>query len=145
LRLASPEDALAARDLVRRAFAHYVPRIGSRPRPMDEDYTELAARGELWVSGEPIEGVLVLQDADDHLWVDVVAVDPELHGTGLGGTLMGFAEQEAVRREREEVRLLTHELMHENRAFYAYRGYEEYERRPIDGGSLVYLRKLLDG
>ena len=144
-RLASPDDAAAAQELVRRAFADYVPRIGSRPRPMDEDYAALALRGELWVRGEPLDGVLVLQDAADHLWVDVVAVDPERHGTGLGGELMRFAEAEASRRGYEEVRLLTNELMHENRAFYAYLGYEEYDLRAQHGTSLVYLRKRLGG
>ena len=142
-RLASPEDGDAVVALVRRAFEHYVPRIGSRPRPMDEDYAELARKGELWIVGDPIAAALVLQDADDHLWLDVIAVDPASQGEGLGRELMAFAEQEAVRRGHPEVRLLTNEHMHENLAFYAELAYSEYDRRDAGESFLVYLRKRL--
>ncbi len=145
LRLAVAEEGQAVQDLVRRAFDHYPARIGSRPRPMDEDYPALAERGELWVAGEPIAAALVLQDAEDHLWLDVIAVDPPRQGTGLGQELMAFAEGEAGRRGSPELRLLTHELMHENRAFYEVLGYEEYDRRGGPGDSLVLLRKPLGG
>ncbi|HEX2128245.1 MAG TPA: GNAT family N-acetyltransferase [Solirubrobacterales bacterium] len=144
-RLASPGEGATVLDLVRRAFEHYVPRIGSRPRPMDEDYGEFARRGELWVLGDPIAAALVLQDADDHLWLDVVAVEPSHQGAGLGGKLLRFAEEEATRRGHSEVRLLTHELMSENRAIYGEIGYEEYDRRGEPGDSLVFLRKRLGG
>ena len=112
---------------------------------MDEDYGELSRRGELWVAGEPIVGALVIQDAEDHLWVDVVAVDPSWQGRGLGRRLMAFAEAEAGRRGHAQVRLLTNELMSENRAFYAALGYEQYDLRGEYGTSRVYLRKTLDG
>ncbi len=145
IRRAGPQEGPAVLDLVRRAFDHYVARIGSRPRPMDEDYAAAAERGEVWVVGEPIAGALVLQDADDHLWLDVIAVDPGRQGEGIGGRLMAFAEDEARRRGHPSVRMLTHERMHENRALYAKLGYEEYESRGVDGDSLVYLRKPLAG
>lgn len=144
-RLALPAEGEAVQELVRRSFAHYVPRIGSRPRPMDEDYAQVAARGELWVVGEPIVAALVLQDGDGHLWVDAIAIDPGRQGVGLGRSLMGFAEDEARRRAHPEVRLLTNSLMTENLAFYAGLGYVEYERRDVGGTTLVYLRKPLPG
>ena len=116
-----------------------------RPGPMDWDYEEFARRGELWTAGEPPAGVLVLRGGDAHLWVEVVAVEPSAQGSGLGGELMHFAEEEARRRGHGEVRLLTHELMHENRAFYEHLGYQEYELRREEGFSRVYLRKPLRG
>lgn len=145
LRPASPDDGAAVQALVRRAFAHYVPRIGARPRPMDEDYAELARRGELWVTGDPVLGALVLQDGPEHLWVDVIAVEPDRQGGGVGRDLMRFAEDEAARRGHAEVRLLTHELMRENRAYYGRLGYEQHDVRGEPGDSLVYMRKQLGG
>ena len=112
---------------------------------MDDDYAETARRGELWVTGEPIDGVLVLKEVDDHLWVDVVAVEPVRQGARLGTELMRFAEEEARRRGHAEVRLLTNERMNENRAFYAALGYQEYDVRSEHGTALVYLRKRLGG
>jgi GNAT superfamily N-acetyltransferase len=129
--------------VVERAFAHYVPRIGRRPAPMDEDYPQLCARGDVFVSGDPVRGVLVLREEPDCLFVDVIAVDPPAQGTGLGGELMRFAEREASERGRGELRLLTNERMTENLAFYAHLGYEEYERRTEHGYRRVYLRKLI--
>ena len=142
-RLASPADGATVQEFVRRAFAHYVPRLGMRPRPMDEDYGELASRGEVWVAGDPLIGALVLQEGGDHLWVDVIAVDPGQQGRGLGRELMAFAEKETRRRGNDEVRLLTNSLMTENVAFYARLGYEEYDRRDEYGTTRVYLRKRL--
>ncbi|MFL5871206.1 MAG: GNAT family N-acetyltransferase [Solirubrobacterales bacterium] len=143
VRRAGAADGDEVTGVVERAFAHYVPRIGGRPAPMDEDYDQLCARGEVYVSGDPIRGVLVLRDGGDHLFVDVVAVDPPAQGSGIGGELMGFAELEAVRLGRPELRLLTNERMTENLAFYAHLCYEEYERRTEHGYRRVYLRKAV--
>lgn len=117
LRLATPEDSDAVNDLVKRAFEDYVPRIGLRPGPMDTDYGPLIEAGSVQLAGEPIAGAVALRSETDALWVELVVVDPEHQGGGLGSALMSFAEAEAVRLGREEVRLFTHGLMSENRAF----------------------------
>jgi GNAT superfamily N-acetyltransferase len=143
LRRAGSSDGAEVTGVVQRAFSVYVERIGRRPAPMDEDYEQLSARGDVWVSGEPINAVLVLREEPDCLFVDVIAVDPPAQGTGLGGDLMDFAEREAAERGRGELRLLTNERMTENLAFYAHLGHEEYERRTEYGYRRVYLRKLI--
>jgi hypothetical protein len=43
LRSAGPADVEAVRDVVRHAFALYVPRIGREPAPMNADYRALVA------------------------------------------------------------------------------------------------------
>ena len=133
------------RDLVRMAYSKYVERIGKEPAPMLEDYDALIRAGEVWVwdEGGEVLGVLVMRPADDHLFVDNVAVAPRHQGRGLGRELLAFAEERAEREGLPEVRLYTNEKMHENLAVYARLGFEETGRR-LDGGyQRVFMRKWL--
>ncbi len=104
------------RDLVRASFSKYVERIGREPAPMLEDYTALIRAGEVWVlaEGGEVLGVLVMRPAEDHLFVDNVAVAPRHQGKGLGRELVAFAEEKAAEHGLPEVRLYTNEKMHEN-------------------------------
>ena len=145
IRPAERGDAAVVRDLVRMAYSKYVERIGKEPAPMLEDYDALIRAGEVWVwdEGGEVLGVLVMRPADDHLFVDNVAVAPGHQGRGLGRELLAFAEERAEREGLPEVRLYTNEKMHENLAVYARLGFEETERK-IDGGyRRVFMRKRL--
>jgi ribosomal protein S18 acetylase RimI-like enzyme len=151
IRPAVDGDVEAIRNLVERAYGPWVPIVGLRPGPMDEDYAALVAEGDVFVladpdpSGPPI-GALVLRPdadapADDALMVENVAVDPEQQGRGLGPMLLDFAEDQARARGVSELRLYTHERMTSNIELYRRLGWEEYERRPSDGFSRVFMRK----
>ena len=145
LRPAEPEDAAAVGDLVRASYSKYVERIGREPAPMLEDYVALVRAGEVWVlaEGGEVLGVLVMRPAEDHLFVDNVAVAPGHQGRGLGRELVAFAEARARRDGLPEVRLYTNEKMHENLTVYARLGFEETGRR-LDGGyKRVFMRKWL--
>ena len=145
MRAARPEDTVAVGELVRAAYWKYVGRIGKEPAPMLEDYAALIRAGEVWVlaEGGEVLGVLVMRPADDHLFVDNVAVAPGHQGKGLGRELVAFAEERAEREGLPEIRLYTNEKMHENLAAYARLGFEETERK-IDGGyRRVFMRKRL--
>jgi GNAT superfamily N-acetyltransferase len=72
-----------------------------------------------------------------------VAVDPERQGAGIGRTLLERAEGRASEEGVDELQLLTHELMTQNRAMYARMGWEETEQRDEEGFSRVYFRKHL--
>jgi aspartate aminotransferase-like enzyme/GNAT superfamily N-acetyltransferase len=115
------------------------------PAPMDDDFAAICAAGEahLLEAEGRILGVIVLEDAPDHLWIDNVAVEPALKGGGLGRLLLAFAEAEARWRRLPSLRLLTNALMASNIAFYARLGYAEVERREEDGFSRVYMEKRL--
>ncbi len=127
LRRASASDADAVGALVRSAYAHYVDRIGREPWPMTLDYARVVARVDTWVAlaGDRLVGVLVLEHAADHVLVENLAVLPAALGTGFGCLVLRHAEAEAKGRGVREVRLYTHELMTENRAYYPRRGYRE--------------------
>ena len=143
IRQARPEEAPLLRALVERAYGPWVPVVGRRPLPMDDDYGARVAAGEAWVleGAGAVRGVLVLEERADHLLLDNVAVDPARRGKGDGRVLLDFAEAEARRRGLPEVRLYTNELMERNIALYAARGYAETERRREASFSRVFMAK----
>jgi galactokinase len=139
---ASQDDAPAAAALVERAYEHYVARIGRRPSPMDDDYLGLVSAGELWLlRDDALAGVVVLRTVDEHLLVVNVAVEPDRQGEGLGRALLAFAEDEAIRRGLDELRLYTNVAMTENIALYGRLGWQEFDGSGEGRYSRVHFRK----
>ena len=83
---------------------------------------------------EPLAGYLLLEN---------VAVLPAAQGRGIGGRLLGLAEQHARSLGLGEIRLYTNEAMTENLAYYRRHGYTETHRAGQDGFRRVFFRKLL--
>lgn len=146
IRPATAADVPDIEAIVQQAYAGYVPRIGQRPAPMSADYHRLVRDGVAWVAvrREALAGVIVLMPHADHLLIENVAVAPDQQGLGIGTQLLRFAEEQARRSGRRELRLYTHELMTENLALYRRRGYEETHREAQHGFRRVFLRKTLD-
>ncbi len=142
IRLARPAEAPRIAALVERAYAPYLPVIGRRPAPMDDDYTLRIAQNQAWVleEGGTILGLAILEDAPDHLWLDNIAVEPSASGKGLGQRLMHFIFTEARRRGHAEIRLLTNEKMARNITIYRRLGFSEYDRREEKGFRRVFMR-----
>ena len=136
-------DAVAVRECVRAAYAHYVERIGREPAPMTADYPALIAAAEVWLirADDGIAGVLVMRTQGSGLLVENVAVAPGRQGQGLGRALMAFAEDHARAEGLEEVVLYTNERMTENLRFYPALGYVETGRGMQDGFARVFYRK----
>jgi N-acetylglutamate synthase-like GNAT family acetyltransferase len=147
LRPATDADVRAITDLVDAAYGPYVERIGMRPGPMDEDYGEVIGERQVTVaeSEGALVGVLVLSTTKDGFLIDNVAVPPAHRGKGVGRALLELAEAEARRAGFDSIYLFTHEGLVESRALYERIGYVEYERRPMEGFSLVFMRKPLAG
>ena len=145
-RLARAYEAHALQRLVAEAYGHYVERMGKPPGPMLDDYARRIADGQAWVletDGE-IVGLLVLEDGDDALLLDNIAVAPSAQGQGVGRRLVAFTESEARRRGCKWVRLYTHVLMTENIALYGRLGFCETGRLSERGFDRVYMAKALD-
>jgi GNAT superfamily N-acetyltransferase len=145
LRRATQADAPAIARLVAAAYEGYRPLLGRTPKPMLTDYATAVDDHAVWVVDGPsgLAGVIELADREDHLWIDNVAVDPALHGRGLGRRLLSFAEDEARRLGKPAIGLLTNERYLANIAMYERRGYRETHREPYRGTDLIHFRKPL--
>jgi ribosomal protein S18 acetylase RimI-like enzyme len=144
MRRAGTEDVAAVAALVEAAFARHIAAVGRRPAPMDADHAGHVARGEQYVRDGADGGLLssvVLIDAGDHLVVHNVAVDPAQQGAGHGRALLAFAEEEARRRGRPEVRLHTNAAMADNLAMYPRLGFTETGRSFDAGFHRVFFVK----
>jgi len=146
IRKALPGEAARIRDVVRAAYARYVPLIGRPPAPMGDDYDRRIARGEAWVLDRAgcIEGVLVLETQPDGLLLDNVAVRPDRQGQGHGRQLIAFAERQAWTRGYGAIRLYTNVQMEENVRLYRRLGFVETGRGTQDGFERVFMAKPLD-
>lgn len=148
VRPARPDEAEAAAALVEAAYAPWVPVVGQRPGPMDDDYAARIDRGEAFVVAEPsgaLAGLVVIEEKDGAFWLDNVATVPAYAGKGLGRRLIRFAEAEARRRGHEAIRLYTHQRMERNVALYRDLGYVETGRGVEHGFARVFMEKRLAG
>jgi hypothetical protein len=85
LRPATATDVPRLTELVRAAYAHYIPRLGGPPRPM--------------YCGE-IVGLAVLGVDDEGCFVDNVAVAPSHQGIGVGNFTPAFPHDQRPFEER---------------------------------------------
>ena len=111
---------------------------------MVDDYADVIARHRVTAADRDgtVVGLVVLALDGDDLWIDNVAVDPAVRGTGVGRALIEYAEAVARADGRTELWLLTHELMTDNRNLYERIGFVERTRQPLpDGRSLIHMSK----
>jgi ribosomal protein S18 acetylase RimI-like enzyme len=145
VRQATAADLDTIHAVIQAAYAKYLSRMPKPPAPMLRDYTGYIERGAVWVTGQPITGLISLTPAGDSLLIENIAVHPAEQGTGLGAELMRFAEQQAQQRKLRRLTLYTHEVMTENQAIYVHLGYHEVDRRTEDGYRRIYMQKILRG
>ncbi|MEW5423076.1 GNAT family N-acetyltransferase [Amorphus sp. 3PC139-8] len=145
IRPSVPADLARVHNIVDAAYRPYVARMGQRPGPMDADYGALIESGALFVAeeGETILGLVVVLEDSNALLLDNVAVAPDRHGRGLGRHLIGFVEDEALKRGRRIVRLYTHETMVENVALYTRLGFVETSRATQHGFRRIFMEKAV--
>ncbi|MFE2042797.1 GNAT family N-acetyltransferase [Streptomyces sp. NPDC059477] len=144
IRPATAADLPAVKGVTDAAYRHYIARIGVVPQPMEADHAAEVAAGRVFVTGEPVTGLVVIEAHADHLFLDSIAVHPDAHGRGVGRRLLEFVDARARALGLPEVRLYTNALMWENQEIYPKFGYEVVERR-VDGPyDRVHYRKRLD-
>ncbi|MFJ7345125.1 GNAT family N-acetyltransferase [Streptomyces sp. NPDC101110] len=143
IRPARAADVQVVAEVVDAAFRPYVERIGRVPQPMEEDHASNVAAGKVFVTGDPVTGLVVVEAFDDHLFLDTIAVHPAAHGRGVGRRLLRFVDAHARTLGLPEIRLYTNAMMWENQQIYPKYGYELVERR-VDGPyDRVHYRKRL--
>ncbi|MET9829968.1 GNAT family N-acetyltransferase [Streptomyces sp. NPDC006385] len=143
IRPAVAADVSAVKDVTDAAYHRYIERIGRAPVPMEADHAADVAEGKVFVTGDPVIGLVVLETHEDHLFLDSIAVHPDAHGKGVGRRLLHFVDARARALGLPEIRLYTNALMWENQKIYPKYGYEFLERR-LDGPyDRVHYRKRL--
>ena len=145
-RPATRDDVAAIRDLVRAAYAKWVPLIGREPMPMQTDYAVAIAEHDfdLLCDVDTIVGLIETEHKPDHLWIENVAVYPDRQGQGIGKKLLKWAEKRAEIAGTGEIRLLTNEAMAANIKLYKKVGYRIDRTEPFRlGGTTVYMSKRI--
>ena len=146
-RPASPRDVPAIRELVRAAYAKWVPVIGREPLPMTADY-EIAVKEheiEILYLDHEMAALIETMLLPDHVWIENVAVHPNQQGKGLGPKLLTRVEEKAASAGRGESRLQTNGAFAANIALYMKLGYTLDKREPFTGGITVFMSKTLRG
>lgn len=143
---ATVDDAVAIRDLVRQAYAKWVPLIGREPMPMTVDYADAMQRHriDLLLRDGAMLGLIETLQHPDHLWIENIAVRPDAQGQGLGRHLLAHAENLARQAGCAELRLLTNAAFASNVALYEKTGYRLDRAEPFHlGGTTLYMSKSL--
>lgn len=146
-RQATVDDADQVGDLVRAAYARWVPVIGREPMPMRVDYRDALRhhRVDLLYIRQTLVGLIETQQHPDHLWIENVAVQPDRQGKGYGRLLLAHAEAQARIAGRPELRLLTNAAFAANIALYEGVGFRHDRAEPFHlGGTTLYMNKPLD-
>ncbi|KES06810.1 acetyltransferase [Streptomyces toyocaensis] len=151
IRPAVAADVPEVKAVIDAAFRPYVARIGVVPAPMEADHAANVAAGSVFVAREPggaagagrVTGLVVIEPREDHLWLDVVAVRPEAHGTGVGRLLLEFVDARARALGLPEIRLCTNAMMWENQRIYPKLGYEAVGRGVTGPYDRIHYRKRL--
>ena len=144
MRLATKKDIPNIERLIVETYKKYVPRMnGVTPGPMRDDYHEVLESHGIYLLDDEngLAALLVLINEPDHLLLDNIAVRNDLHGRGIGKDLFEFADDEAVNRGYDELRLYTAEAMWENIDLYKKTGWIEYDRFVQNGYPRVFMRK----
>ncbi|MFE7957188.1 GNAT family N-acetyltransferase [Streptomyces sp. NPDC057413] len=142
IRPAVAADVPAVKAVTDAAYHPYIERIGVVPQPMEADHAAEVTAGKVFVTGDPVLGLVVVEAFAD-LFLDSIAVHPDAHGTGVGRRLLHFVDAHARALGLPEIRLYTNAMMWENQRIYPRYGYEVVERR-VDGPyDRVHYRKRL--
>lgn len=137
LRRATSDDAPAIRALVNEAYRPLGEMgLNFTGVSQDEETTRRRMEGrDAWLlyRADELVGTITLRarspDGDQpHLYVNQMAVRPDLQGRGLGTYLLKFAEREAMRLGLGRVRLDTALPASHLVRFYASRGFAELRR-----------------
>ena len=145
MRRATATDAPAVRQLVRNAYAKWVPIMGREPMPMLADYDVAVREHEVdlaYVGGALAAIIEVIVHAD-HLFVENIAVSPTHQGQGLGRHLMAHVEARAKGLGLPQLRLLTGQVMEGNIRLYQSLGFRIDRTEPFMGGFTVYMSKAV--
>jgi len=144
IRYAMPHEAAEIREVVRAAYAKWIPIIGREPLPMKADYDKNLRehRFDVAYADHRILGLIETALQPDHIWIENVAVHPE-QGRGIGRALLHHVEQIALKTQLTEARSLTNKAFRENVILYEKFDYRVDREEVFLNGTTVYMSKRL--
>jgi ribosomal protein S18 acetylase RimI-like enzyme len=145
IRSATMADVQTVRDIVRAAYAKWVPIIGREPLPMRADYDRALRHHAIDLLHREGDVLALIETIPhpDHLFIENLAVAPPHQGQGHGRFLFAHAEQKARSARLPEIRLLTNAAFAANVHLYQRAGYRIDREEPFMGGTTVYMSKKM--
>jgi ribosomal protein S18 acetylase RimI-like enzyme len=145
MRTAEPADAPAIAELVREAYAKWLPVAGRPPLPMTVDYAEAlnAHRFDLLVTDRRLVALIETTPQGGDLLIVNVAVRPTNQGRGHGVRLLRHAEAVGADAGLAATRRYTNRLFVANVRLYVWLGYEIEREEVLNGGVAVHMRKAV--
>lgn len=145
LRAATAADVGAISELTRRAYTPWIAVTGRPPLPMQVDYSSAIQAHDFAVvdAGGLVVGLIETVDEGDTVLIVNVAVEPSMHGRGIGQRLLAYAESSARSRGMARAWLYTNRLFVRNLRLYSFLGYRIDREEPLNGGVAVHMSKPL--
>ena len=142
-RRAQASDAERVRQLIRQAYARWVPVLGREPVPMQVDYHRAVRDHEidLFYADGDLAALIEFIPYPDHLFIENIAVAPKRQGQGLGRYLLSYAEQKARAANLARLCLLTAQAFEANVRLYRSAGFQIDRTEPFMGGTTVHMSK----
>jgi GNAT superfamily N-acetyltransferase len=143
MRRATRADMDAVVTLQRAAYARNRELLGVEPLPLMADYEEIFRDYEVWVTGEPIAGALILEPRPADLLIWSIATDPERQTSGLGRAMLAAAEQHALELGRGTMRLYTGAILTHLVDWYTRHGYALERIEELHDRKIAHMKKQL--
>lgn len=142
----SPDDLAEIVALQQDAYARNRPLLGVEPLPLLVDYEELLASHEVWLwrTKGVIVGVLILEDRPEDLLIWSIATRPGLQGSGLGKTMLRFADDRARELGKDVVRLYTGKPLSHLISWYGRHGFAMERIEELPDRAIVHMLKRLE-
>jgi ribosomal protein S18 acetylase RimI-like enzyme len=144
LRRAAPSDLQSVIALQRASYARNRALLGVEPLPLQADYTSIFRDYEVWVAGNPIAGVLILEPRSADLLIWSIATDPQRQQAGFGRAMLAAAEVRAGALGLATMRLYTGATLRHLVDWYGRHGYMVERIEELSDRTIAHMLKHLD-
>ena len=138
-------DAAEIRALTRGAYMSWVAILGREPLPMTADYADalMKRRFDLVCDSGKICALLETEPRGDSLWIENIAIEPALHGQGIGRALLDYAQVLAAEQGCKQITLCTNAKMTRNISIYKQYGFQIDREEAVSHGVVIYMSMQL--
>ncbi len=138
-------DAAEIRTLTRAAYKSWVAILDREPLPMTADYAAalLKHRFDLFCDGHKIRALIETQARGESLWIENIAIEPTLHGQGIGRALLDYSRVLASKQGCKQITLCTNAKMGRNINIYKQYGFQIDREEAVSHGVVIYMSMRL--